>query len=204
MLKKAFTLSEVLLVISIIGIVSALTIPALVTSSKDEQVVIKLKQVKNELDLAVQKSFLNYGEFDEWIDNDNEDIANMIMAFIDSKRTSHFPLSTYKNNSSYYKYAAKKGSTYFAINASSSPIKVIVAVGGYSDNTLGKDIFGFDIDLYEGTVHPFGYNSDVVGLSNALSVSNNINATNWAINVGNLDYLKCKNSLNWQNQTSCN
>lgn len=202
MLKKAFTLSEVLLVISIIGIVSALTIPALVTSSKDEQVVIKLKQVKNELDLAVQKSFLKYGEADEWIDNDDEEVADMIMDFIDSERTSHFPLSAYKSNSSYYKYAAKKGETYFAVNVGPSPIKVIVAIGGYSDNTLGKDIFGFDIDLYEGTVHPFGYNSDV-GSSNALSVSNNINATNWAINVGNLDYLTCKSSLNWQNKTSC-
>lgn len=202
MLKKAFTLAEVLLVISIIGIVSALTIPGLVTSSRDEQTVVKLKQVKNDLDLALQKAILKYGTFNEWVynapDADNEDL---LMEFIDSYPSNYFPNSTYNSNASYSKYKSKD-ETYFAIYSTGSAMKVIVGVGGYGNSELGKHIFGFDVSINQGTVRPFGYNSDV-GASNALSASNNINATNWAISVGNLDYLKCKNSLNWQNKTSC-
>ncbi len=202
MLKKAFTLAEVLLVISIIGIVSALTIPGLVTSSKDEQTVVKLKQVKNDLDLALQKAILKYGDPREWSYTENgTNKASMIMEFIDSGSSNYFPNSTYNSNESYSKYQSKD-ETYFAIYSTTSAMKVIVGVGGYGNSDLGKHIFGFDVNLNQGTVRPFGYNSDV-GSSNALSVSNNINATNWAISVGNLDYLKCKNSLNWQNKTSC-
>lgn len=202
MLKKAFTLAEVLLVISIIGIVSALTIPGLVTSSRDEQTVVKLKQVKNDLDLALQKAILKYGAPSEWAYNESDTSkASMIMEFIDSNSSNYFPASTYNSNASYSKYKSKD-ETYFAIYSTTSAMKVIVGVGGYGNSELGKHIFGFDVNLNEGTVHPFGYNSDV-GTSNALSASNNINATNWAISVGNLDYLRCKNSLNWQNKTSC-
>ena len=81
-------------------------------------------------------------------------------------------------------------------------MQFIVATDGQNGNTYGESIFGFDVNVYEPSVKPFGFNTDV-GTNNALNITSMLDGTNWAIHQGNLDYLKCKSSLNWQNKTSC-
>src|SRR5574344_2134144 len=51
--KKAFTLAEVLIVLGIIGIVAALTIPTLMQNSQDRQLVSGLLKFNTELQQAV-------------------------------------------------------------------------------------------------------------------------------------------------------
>lgn len=216
MFKKAFTLAEVLLVITVIGIVSALTIPNLANKSSDEQTVIKLKNAKNDLNLAMQQAILKYGPYSTWYSNefnsdDEEEAKERIIEFLeytDSNVT--FPFATYNTDANYTKYLLKDG-TILALKFGSNGIcsgngcnymQAIVATGGASGKTLGKQIFGFTLNPYDSTVEPYGQDKDV-GTNNAFSVSNNINATNWALHMENLDYLKCASSLNWQNKTSC-
>ncbi len=217
MLKKAFTLAEVLLVITVIGIVSALTIPNLANKSSDEQTVIKLKNVKNDLDLAMQQAVLKYGPYKTWFpddlsSDDETEAKERIMEFLEhTDSNATFPFAAFNTDANYTKYTLNDG-TIFALKFGSNGIcsgnscnymQAIVATGGASGKTLGKQIFGFTLNPYDGIVKPYGQGSDI-GTNNAFSVSNNINATNWALHIGNLDYLKCASSLNWQSKTSCN
>jgi type II secretory pathway pseudopilin PulG len=207
MFKKSFTLAEILVVIGIIGVIASLTIPNLSNKSDNEQAVIKLKQSKNEINTAVQQAFAKYGEYNYWYTDangfDEADVKGRIMDFLEvTNSTATFPYSAYNTNSNYTKYELKNG-TYYAVKASDGSLEIIVALGGPNGNVLGKDIFGFKVNLRSGVVDPFGKDSDV-GTSNAFSVSNNINATNWAIVNDNLDYLKCASNLNWANKRSCN
>lgn len=217
MFKKAFTLAEVLLVITIIGIVSALTIPNLANKSSDEQTVIKLKNTKNDLDSALQQAILRYGPYTTWYTGnfttaDKTEAKERIMEFLDvvSNRAT-FPDSTFNNDANYTKYELKDG-TFIALKFGSRGIcgghscnfmQAIVATGGPSNKTLGKHIFGFNIDPYNGSITPYGQGSDYKS-NNDFYVSNNINATNWALRMENLDYLKsCGSTLNWNTKTSC-
>lgn len=50
--KRAFTLSEVMLVMSVIGVIAALTIPGIVQNLNDRQTIVKLKKVYSNLSQA--------------------------------------------------------------------------------------------------------------------------------------------------------
>lgn len=217
MFKKAFTLAEVLLVITIIGIVSALTIPNLANKSSDEQAVIKLKNTKNDLDFALQNALMKYGPYTTWYtgefsSDDKAEAKERIMEFLEvvSNRAT-FPDTTFNNDANYTKYELKDG-TYIALKFgangicggnSCNQLQAVIATGGLNGNTLGKHIFGFTIDPYEGVVKPYGQGRDYKSNSD-FYVTNNINATNWALHNENLDYLKsCKSYLNWESKTSC-
>ena len=215
MFKKAFSLAEVLIVLAIIGTVATLTIPNLVGQYDDEQTVVKLKQFKGDLDLALQKSILKYGTFDYWYtgnltNDDKKDAVERVMEFLAVVSDDvTFPDVTYANDS-FYKYELKNGlilAVKFGAFGSCSGqacnyMQFIVATDGQNGNTYGESIFGFDVNVYEPSVKPFGFNTDV-GTNNALNITSMLDGTNWAIHQGNLDYLKCKSSLNWQNKTSC-
>lgn len=54
MIKKGFTLAEVLLTLAIVGIVAALTIPALLNSTGNQETISQLKKVNTELNQAFQ------------------------------------------------------------------------------------------------------------------------------------------------------
>ena len=216
MLKKSlsFTLAEVLLVLAIVGTVAALTIPNLANQYQDDQTVVKLKQAKNDIDLAMQQALLKYGEYAYWFSgtwsSDNKkDAIERILEFLDVTQSNvAFPYATYNNDSNYSKYELKDGSILavkFGANgicsgAGCNVMQFIIATNGQNSTILGKNIFGFTVNPTAGTVVPYGASSDV-GTNNALNVSNKINGTNWAIHMDNLDYMKC--SLNWQNKFTC-
>lgn len=54
MLKKAFTLAEVLVTLGIIGVVAAMTMPTLINNTGNEKYVAKLKKVQSLLGQAMQ------------------------------------------------------------------------------------------------------------------------------------------------------
>ena len=64
--KKGFTLAEVLIVLGIVGIVSALTIPTLVTNYQKKQTVVQLKKVYADLNNAVRFSEVDNGPMSTW------------------------------------------------------------------------------------------------------------------------------------------
>ena len=67
-LKKhcAFTLAEVLITLGIIGVVAAMTMPALITNHQKKQTVVQLKKAYTVLSQALQRSILDNGEVESW------------------------------------------------------------------------------------------------------------------------------------------
>jgi len=63
---KAFTLAEVLLTLAIIGVVAALTIPAVVTKVTKDQYVTGLKKAHNTIKSVEQKARQEYGDIENW------------------------------------------------------------------------------------------------------------------------------------------
>ena len=64
--RAAFTLAEVLITIGIIGVVAAMTIPALIANYQKKQTVTQLKKAYTVLSQAVQRSILDNGEIESW------------------------------------------------------------------------------------------------------------------------------------------
>ena len=77
MIKKAFTIAEVLITLVIIGIVAAITIPTLTNTYQDKMYISALKKefstLSNAFNLA--KKF-DYNDYEDWVhkDSDNEAI----------------------------------------------------------------------------------------------------------------------------------
>lgn len=69
----AFTLAETLIVIGIIGIVSALTLPNLNSSTGNKEKVAKVKKIYQNLSDALGRAEAVYGPIDTWFVNDGND-----------------------------------------------------------------------------------------------------------------------------------
>ena len=68
----AFTLAETLIVMGIIGVVAALTIPNLNSSTADKEKVAKVKKIYQNLDDAISRAHAVYGPQDEWYSGKTE------------------------------------------------------------------------------------------------------------------------------------
>ncbi|MBQ8460734.1 prepilin-type N-terminal cleavage/methylation domain-containing protein [bacterium] len=64
--KKGFTLAEILITIGIIGVISAITIPQLLTNYQKRQTTTKLKKIYSELQQAVKLSEADNEDWTGW------------------------------------------------------------------------------------------------------------------------------------------
>lgn len=64
--EKAFTLAEVLITLGIIGIVAAMTMPALIVSHKEKETSVKLKKVYSTLSQAYISATNKYEAPENW------------------------------------------------------------------------------------------------------------------------------------------
>jgi prepilin-type N-terminal cleavage/methylation domain-containing protein len=62
-----FTLAEVLITLAIIGVVAALTIPAVARNYQKSQTIIKLKKTYSALANTTNLAMVDYGPIEEWI-----------------------------------------------------------------------------------------------------------------------------------------
>ncbi len=67
--RCAFTLAEVLITLGIIGVVAAMTLPALVTKYQQHVTVTRLKAFNSTMSQAFQRAKLDYGDFSNWDSN---------------------------------------------------------------------------------------------------------------------------------------
>lgn len=79
-LKKAFafTLAETLIVMGIIGVVAALTIPNLNSSTADKEKVAKLNKIYSNLNDAVGRAQAVYGPVEEWLSGKTDEQKKLI------------------------------------------------------------------------------------------------------------------------------
>ncbi len=203
----AFTLAETLIVMGVIGIVSALTLPNLNSSTGNKEKVAKVKKIYQNLTDAFGRAQAVYGPFDTWFINDNTDAAKVTRF---GERLSEF-MKVSKNcgktitgcfysgaytlehegfancgASDQYSFILSDG---VAICLSGNPkYRIFVNIDGYGNGmpTRGKSAFNFDI--VSGEILPQGYDITDSTLKNQCFV--NGTCTNWVIQYDNMDYLK--------------
>lgn len=173
---SGFTLAEVLITLGIIGIVAALTIPALIGNYQKKETVNKLKKTYSIFNQAIQKSELEYAETEYWdFTLSSADFytkylkphLNVIEEYIYKPLPQDMDYHTLSGginnaaggqyNSTYPKVFLNDG-TFFTVmgpqNNSSYPI--VINLNGYTrPNCWGKDIFAFSIVKGKGYV-PYG------------------------------------------------
>ena len=210
----AFTLAETLVVMGIIGVVAALTIPNLNQSTGDREKVAKLKKIYSNLEDAFGRATAVYGPVDEWsngIDvSDSEALegrlTDRITEFMKiSKKVdfrtfisadgAEFIVSLYYdgfgNNSNHYPNMKYYGIVYVDIDGSNK---------GKNKDSYDK----FEFSITDQGIFPSNtqyYIEDYIGNEGPCALGSYCTA--WVIINGNMDYLKCYDDLTWSGKTSC-
>ena len=211
----AFTLAETLIVMGVIGIVSALTLPNLNSSTGDKEKVAKVKKIYQNLNDAYGRAEAVYGPISEWyVAADSTDalkskrVGERFTEFIKLSKTCGtgavagcFTSSTVKslsgasaasqgfdgNGDNLYKVITADG-TAISFNTNSA---IIVDIDGATSGsgTIGRDLFRFDIDSANATIVPYRHSATTF----EQLVSNSYYgyaSTAWIIDYDNADYLK--------------
>ena len=209
----------------IIGVVAALTLPNLNSSTGDKEKVAKVKKVYSNLNDAMGRAIAVYGPYNEWTLKDSSTVAQYIRV---GERLSEF-MKVSKNcstSSGCFKNDVKLncGSTSSDLSSAAgemrykfiladgtaislTPDKIYIDIDGQSKgaNTVSKDIFGFGINSETGEITPMGSDLLAKGV-NFLTCScfndGDAECTAWVIQNDNMDYLKCPSKLT-DNNTSC-
>ena len=220
----AFTLAETLIVMGIIGIVSALTLPNLNSSTGEKEKIAKVKKIYQNLDDALGRAQAVYGPLDEWKSLDSTAVSqttrfgdritefmkvskncgmatnqgcflNKNVKFIDG-RDGGGSLDAF---SSYYKIILADGT---AVAMTDSNFQVDIDGPNKGQNQLGTDIFLFRYD--DGIVTPYGPSnfSEYLDESNNSIMKNGNKASAWVINYDNMDYLKLTSAGKCPNGTT--
>ena len=154
--KKGFTLSEILITLGIVGVVAALTVPAMVTNYQKEQTAIQLKKTYSTLKQATEAAKVDYGDVKNWDYTLNE---------AEFMRKYYAPYIKYTQigNSVKIKYKDLSGKDHTAIYATlhmadgvvfsvrfyramAQPFHILVDLNGdRGPNLLGRDVFAFSI-----------------------------------------------------------
>ena len=215
----AFTLAETLIVMGIIGVVAALTIPNLNSSTADKEKVAKLKKVYSNLNDAFGRAEAVYGPFDEWF---QADTTNSTRSSRFSERMLEF-MKTSKNcghavNAACMKTGNFTGALGATLSSAAAPVSAdnvsaILADGTsivFSKSTQGnmlgtiyvdidgpnKGLFRHGVDLFRFYVSPDRgiYYSDSTDLCSSSTPGDDDSCENWVLSNGNLDYLKADSS----------
>ncbi|MBR1942881.1 hypothetical protein IJ843_04015, partial [bacterium] len=213
-------------VMGIIGVVAALTLPNLNSSTGDKEKVAKVKKIYSNLEDAYGRATAVYGPFDEWFKNDttgeqkNKRFAERMTEFMKVSKScgtgdgcfSSAPLldldgSTYVSNRL---NGLKNDKAYMYILADGTSIafyypNILVDIDGPNKgkNQEGLDNFFFSIDInkYRNDNMEFVFYIDK--RSPMQGAFSEYDVTLWVLTNDNMDYLKCASQLNWQTKTSC-
>ena len=232
-LKKAlaFTLAETLIVMGIIGVVAALTIPNLNSSTADKEKVAKLNKIYSNLEDAMGRAQAVYGPFDEWFQTDTTATAQATRF---GERVTEFMKPTKNCKTDTNSACWKIGSGGKSESGTNSCYKIINADGSSMSLCISEFSSGGNVTLYDAYVDLDGPNkgSNGIGdqfkirvaksgeltphdlyydggsysyLSSCSSGTAREVCTSWTLRFGNMDYLKkdCKKTLDGTTNTSC-
>ena len=176
--RVAFTLSEILITLGVIGIVAALTIPALITKYEKNVTVTRLKKFYSIMSSAIKISEDENGEMASWDFPMESYDSEMIIFFrryyvpylniasecagvgVNCFTEGHENYVTYELSgklnhgnflANYLVKLADGSYVFFLPNTPSGYIWMFVDINGYQKpNKVGRDIFVFDIFGYPG------------------------------------------------------
>lgn len=231
--KFAFTLAETLIVMGIIGVVAALTIPNLNQSTGDREKVAKVKKIYSNIEDALGRATAVYGPMDTWFENDGDDVklistrlaqrlqdfmkvtkdcgygeGKMSGCFFNSNVLFNGSAAAQTKCSSYYFTTADGTSLGMYINGNQIWILVDIDGPNKGKTALGSDVFLFQLDFEGNFVINESGNFENSG-GRSIDWNDSL-ITQWVIRNENMDYLKlvnkkCPNgtTLNWETHTSC-
>ena len=212
----AFTLAETLVVMGIIGVVAALTIPNLNQSTGDREKVAKLKKVYSNLEDAFGRATAVYGPLDEWFNGLSEDkdkterIGERLSEFMKVSKNCKMQKGCYvagSGDSDWYQFVLADGTSVLIIYDSKfSYLVIAVDIDGLNkgQNTNGYDRFDFHVNDNGLSPYSRAYVSGQLGYTCATLGGGDFCAA-WVIDFGNMDYLKVdKNGLCPDGKTTLN
>ena len=167
----AFTMAEVLVTISTIGVIAAITIPTLQRHNTDTASVARARKLYSVLNQAYARAQLQSGGFTKWNANTATKLADKFKPYLklalDCGITNQCEMPTYKylsggvhgsyNTNNYYRMILEDGS-FIWMRPGWTPGKCEGDDGGYHDvcgviffdtnsskppNIIGKDMFAF-------------------------------------------------------------
>ena len=227
--KFAFTLAETLIVMGIIGVVAALTLPNLNSSTGDKEKVAKVKKIYSNLQDAYGRAVAVYGPYDEWFINDStaaaksKRIGERITEFMKISKTCGasitgcFTATSTKgilNSSGCRVYGSYDGDgyTYITADGTSLGFRYVADSGFYvvfdidgpnkGSYTLGVDYFIFYYDATQESGIDLGLLNNGSGPIRCAEPSDEEACFNWVIYHGNMDYRKINSTGKCPNGTT--
>lgn len=189
-MKKGFTLAEVLITLAVIGVVAALTIPALVHKYQQKQMYTQFMKVYNTLSNAAQLSIDDNGNISNWDYSEPNNIFDKYFSeylkVINTKPLPDYDLHILSGTTVASLSAAVIGGSegtnsddmYYFADGSSCAISVAIdeygiglicdTNGDKAPNTLGRDIFVFIIEIRDNKFKPqyeTGENNDACSVN---------------------------------------
>ncbi|MBP3924752.1 type II secretion system protein [bacterium] len=224
--KVAFTLAEVLITLGIIGVVAAMTLPAVIQHHKEKAIITKLKKNYSTIQQAYLMALNEKGPIDTWgITTAHSETSNILYHLKDYLKISKYcglgsgcwystPMyalngrifNSEPDDRGYYSKAILADGSMimmYTSNEKSGFYRVDVN-GKKPPNAIGKDIFTFEIK--ENKVEPWGLEmypfDDFCNPADAGSAEQGRGCTAWLIVHENMDYLHCI-GLSWNGKHSC-
>lgn len=229
---KAFTLAEILIVISIIGLVAEATIPVLIQNTKDKITVVKVQKTYSILAQAAQLAAIEDGPVQDWgIAGDGPAHLKKLVKHMQVSKDCLDEPCLFDLGNLYFlngsKVMTEDADPNLKLNG------VILADGSFirsggedrpqcsemnpactvyqlhtepsaQKQTLGKNWFQF-VHLYNGKLVPGGWNAmdrELKAYCSTKLSNSGGSCTTWIIHKGNLDYLKC-DDLSWDKKSTC-
>lgn len=123
-MKKAFTLAEVLITLGIIGVVAAMTLPALVGNYKKKVTVTRLKKFYSTMQQAIQLAEKDYGDIEYWMPPQDAVINSTGFGkWFDKYLGKSFKILSEKTyDSKHYEVALADGSGFLAYSPGTSAV----------------------------------------------------------------------------------
>jgi len=195
-MKMAFTLSEVLIALTIIGVVSALTIPSILQTTERQDTISKLKKTYSVLNNWQTRAQVDYGHHSMWDSPDEIGLENYYIKYIKPyfnimKRCNTGSECGYKSNNPFTMLNGGAGvfvnqdsrvafSTLDGMNfsfvvfsnttGSLYPVVKVDINGAKGPNRYGRDVFMFYRTEDKG-VKPYYYNNSINSINTNCSKS---------------------------------
>ena len=209
----AFTLAETLIVMGVIGVVAALTLPNLNQSTGNKEKVVKVKKIYQNLNDAFGRATAVYGPVDEWCPNctlsdTKNKIGERLTEFIKLSKNCKMTKGCFNSGSGTsdgYEFITADGT---AIQIRGGYIEIDIDGLNKGRNLQGIDIFSFRYDESGIYLNPMTESLFKACLGGRITEA----CTIWVINYDNMDYLKATSSgkcpngtvLTYETVTSCN
>lgn len=217
-LNNAFTLSETLITLAIIGIVAALTIPSIIQKQYEKATIVKLKKVYSALSKAYQMASVENG--DGFINNlsSGTEVNNLLKPYLDvyadckieSNKCKMKPICGDLQNKKlgapiYCSNLDYTGSGYFSnvnqlflkdgamiyFNYNSKTGIAIDVNGPEKPNTYGRDMFFFNVDTIKNQILPYRSTTGACSRTHTYQYQQDSLCADWIFIHDDMEYLHC-------------